>query len=136
MQRIHLIDGVVETHDIFDRGEARVSIRAVDGHRAKPRGVQRVGQVLHDGEKIHRNLAALDVIFLIPERPGGDAGMISVAQNETFHFVQRLGIGAHAAVLIQHQNAQPVAGIQQLRRQQAASRLAEAGGGRRARDGG
>ena len=54
--------------------------------------------------------------FLIAHRPHEDAGMVAVAPHQVLELREALGVRRHHAGFVEHQHAQFIGGVQQLRR--------------------
>ena len=73
-------------------------------------------------ERLHRggDAGALDVAlerpFLVAERPGDDARVVAIAADHALELAQLLRAHPHEAVLVEHQQAEAVAGVEKLGR--------------------
>ena len=117
---VHRVDVVLALvveadHLRADRGALRLA-------RAGRRQRRRAGriQARHDGLHLPRqaraDLGVLDRPFLVAHRPQDDGRMVAVAPHHALELVADLRRGAHHAVLVDDEDAQAVAGVQQLRR--------------------
>ena len=71
---------------------------------------------LHVARESLAEYAPFESPLLVANRPQDHAGMVAVAHDHAPKLIHVFGSSSHLPVFIQHQHAQTVAGIQQLRR--------------------
>ena len=118
MKAVHVaVINIIESLNIHD-GRKTVGLAGRPGvhrHRAEPRRIQLVDQILH-GFKIPGAGAAALGVFLVGQRPDENARMIPVATDLLFEIRQIFRVAAEPAVFVHDQHSQTVAGIEQFRR--------------------
>ena len=81
-----------------------------------------MGHLRHVGGNAAPVVVSLDVSLLVADRPAEDARVIAVAPDHALELAPGLGLRAEEARLVEHQHAQPIAGVEQLGRRRVVRR--------------
>ena len=95
-------------HRLYDSGTA------AGGGTGQTGGVQAVAELAHGGTDAASVVVPLDAPLLVAHAPEDDRRMVAVAANHLAELVPLVVVDAREAVLLQHEHAQSVAGIQQF----------------------
>ena len=106
---------VVEAHDIGGGGAAGAPA-AADGDGGAAGGIEALGGGAHAGGDAGAELVALDGPLLVADRPEDDAGVVAVAADHRLELAELLGARAHEAVLVEDEEPEAIAHLEQLGR--------------------
>ena len=113
---IHLAaDMIIPAAHLQRTGQSAKDVAHAFGGGHGPRRIKPLHEFLHRPADPTRHGLCL-LAFLVADAPNGDAGVITVAANLGFPATQICLVAAEQAVFIHHDQAEAVAGVEQLRR--------------------